>query len=66
MSYSTKVLGPHEHVTLERHEVTQIFDCARCEKRKASKLVAKWDRAGVVRMVCNGCYGEMLAKAAST
>jgi hypothetical protein len=58
-----QVIPGHGTLTLERHAVLQEFHCANCNKDKKSKNTAHWDTAdGMCKTVCNGCFGEILAK----
>lgn len=37
------------------------FFCARCKKRKISKKYAQYKEDGIIKRLCNGCYGRLLS-----
>ena len=38
------------------------FICNRCKKRKIARKYAQYQLDGVIKKLCNGCYGSMLAQ----
>ena len=57
----TKTYKPQHGYCLVRLEKAVTFTCVRCGKAKTSKLQATRE-GDPVSKVCNGCYGEVLAK----
>ncbi len=50
-------------MTLTRSDKAEEFYCNRCEKEKKAKLKATHLLAnGATNMLCNGCYGFLLAE----
>jgi hypothetical protein len=48
-----------------RHDELQKFTCGRCGLPKTSKNTVTWTVGtgrGAVKTICNGCYGNLLAK----
>ncbi|MCP8316395.1 MAG: hypothetical protein H3Z52_10435 [archaeon] len=48
---------------LKRLPTAMTFLCFRCERNKTSKLQAEWHTSQGIKVICNGCYGELVAKA---
>lgn len=46
-----------------RHDNLIEFTCERCNYVKKSKIVVKWKtNDGQTKVICNGCYGNLLSK----
>ena len=46
-----------------RNDNSIEFTCERCNSVKKSKIVVKWkDNEGIIKTICNGCYGNLLSK----
>jgi hypothetical protein len=46
---------------LLRSDKAEEFYCFRCNADKKSKLRAEWHTTEGVKIICNGCYGELVA-----
>lgn len=60
-----KTFPPKCGLQLYRLESATFFLCSHCHERKTAKLVAT-DSDDTGRLVCNGCYGQLLSDAASS
>lgn len=50
------------HFIFYREENSMEYVCDRCLRPKITKVRVQWtDRSGVIRNICNGCYGTLLA-----
>lgn len=44
-----------------RNDAPEEFYCFRCRTNKKAKLRAEWETTEGVKVICNGCYGELIA-----
>lgn len=45
-----------------RSDTVKSFICGHCLKPKTSKNSVQWTKQNETKTICNGCYGELLAK----
>ena len=46
-----------------RSETAKSFTCDNCGKPRVSKNTVEWtDKQGTKKTICNGCYGQLVAK----
>ena len=57
---------PEERImeSLKRYKTitAETFVCERCNTAKKSKTKVVWETNSGRKIICNGCYGEILAK----
>ena len=47
-----------------RYNMVQSFTCERCQSGKTAKVQVRWNQEdGVVKVICNGCYGFLCSQA---
>lgn len=57
----------HGEFIYTRAREAETFECGRCGQEKTSKTTVEWtDTEGQRKVICNGCYGWLLADAAKS
>lgn len=62
MEKKTKIIDGKEYTYVSLSESKDFF-CNRCQRNKKSKKYAEYTEQGSKKVICNGCYGAICAKA---